>query len=338
MQKIRTGVLSAIGMLLLILDSKTGIQGAADGLMLCIQSVIPSLFPFFLLSILLTGALTGMRIPALTPVCRLCRIPRGSGSILLVGMLGGYPVGAQAIAQAFRAGSLSKTDAQRMLGFCSNAGPSFLFGIIACKFSKPGYAWILWVIHIVSAVITSILLPGGSRHCVQMKSGVSLSLPEALRKAVNIMASVCGWVILFRVIIAFLSRWLFWLLPQSVQIILNGILELTNGCCTLDSISNESLRFVICSGILAFGGICVAMQTVSVTGELGIGSYFPGKLLQTAVSIFLAMICQYVLFPIADTMAPNMLLAVICLFVIVLTPLFLRKKQKNSSIPALNGV
>ena len=66
-RKILTASLSASGILLLILDGKTAISGASEGLQLCIRSVIPSLFPFFVLSNLLTGTLLGQDISVFRP-------------------------------------------------------------------------------------------------------------------------------------------------------------------------------------------------------------------------------------------------------------------------------
>jgi hypothetical protein len=42
---------SAAGMMLLILDSRTSAAAAAEALEICIRTVIPGLFPFFLLSL-----------------------------------------------------------------------------------------------------------------------------------------------------------------------------------------------------------------------------------------------------------------------------------------------
>lgn len=331
MQKIWTGVAASFGLLLLILDAKTALLGAAEGMELCIKSIVPSLFPFFVLSILLTGALTGAQIPFLRPLGKLLRMPRGSESIFLIGILGGYPVGAQAVAQS----NISKAEARRMLGFCSIAGPSFLFGIVAMKLSDPAAPWALWLIHILSAVLTGILLPGGSYSTQVTTNKTEISLTDAVRKAIKILASVCAWVILFRIVIAFLTRWVLWILPDWLRITLCGILELANGCCTLDGITNEALRFTICSAILAFGGLCVAMQTASVTGSLGFGMYFPGKLLQTAISIVLSTLWQSMLLQTPPLQLP---VIAVCMAIIVLLPMILRKIQKNSSIPVLHGV
>ena len=291
-----TGIWAAAGMLLLILDARTGFQGAAEGIRLCISSVIPSLFPFFVLSMVLTGAIAGSTWRGLRPLGRLCGLPKGAESLLVVGLMGGYPVGAQSIAQAYRAGSLNEQDARRMLGFCSNAGPAFVFGILGSMFSTPWAAWLLWIIHILSAIAVGIILPGRSSRTAVPPAGQTLSLPEAVERSLKIMAGVCGWVVLFRMILAILNRWMLWMLPQNAQIAAAGLLELTNGCFRLPSIEEQGLRFLLASGFLACGGICVTMQTLSVTGALGLGQYIPGKLLQTGISVLLAGILQNLIF------------------------------------------
>lgn len=302
--KLRTGVAASLGLLLLILDSKTVIAAAQEGLSMCLQTVIPALFPFFVLSILLTSSLSGSSMPIFTPLERWCRMPAGSGSILLIGLLGGYPTGAQAVATAYRSGSLTEADARRMLGFCSNAGPSFLFGIVALQFSNSRVAWALWAIHIASALLTARLLPGGSDRKTALPAQTGLTLPQALERAIRVMAAVCAWVLLFRIVLVILNRWCLWLLPQALRIGLAGLLELTIGCTNLSGLGSEALMMVLCAGLLAFGGLCVAMQTASVTGSLGLGMYLPGKLLQSSISMALALAVQLLFFreklPLAD--------------------------------------
>ena len=88
-RRIWTGIFAAFAMLMMILDSKTGIYGAAEGLRFCIQVLIPSLFPFIFLSIILTGSLTGRKISVLRPLASLCGIPKGAEILFLTGILGG---------------------------------------------------------------------------------------------------------------------------------------------------------------------------------------------------------------------------------------------------------
>ena len=124
----------AIAMTLCILDAKTVLQGATNGIELCMRSVIPALFPLLTCSTYLTGNLGIFSSSLLRPVGKLCRIPSSCVGILITGFLGGYPTGAQAVAQAYESGSISKETASRMLGFCNNAGPAFIFGILSTIF------------------------------------------------------------------------------------------------------------------------------------------------------------------------------------------------------------
>lgn len=321
------GVAAALGMGLLILDTKTAIAGAQSGIDLCVRTVIPSLLPFFFLSVLLTAALIGRKIGILKPVCRLCRIPEGAESILLAGLLGGYPVGAQCISQAAEDGCLHKTDARRMLAFCNNCGPAFLFGIVAGLFARWWDAWLLWGIHMASALCVGALLPGSPHPC-RIRTARPISPVQALERACKIMAGVCGWVVLFKVLLSFLQRWILWMLPPALQIAIQGLLELSNGCIALSDFSDSDLRFVLCAGILSFGGLCVGMQTWSVVSEdIDRRLYFPGKVAQCAISLFFASILRGMLYLAAPTLAA-----------VALAVIFLRKMQNSSSIPQPIGV
>lgn len=322
-----TGLAAAIGMLMMILDSKTGIYGASEGLRLCIQVLIPSLFPFIFLSILLTGSLAGRSIRVLAPLGRLCGIPKGGEVLFLTGILGGYPTGAQAVTQAWETGCISKKQAGRMLGFCNNAGPSFLFGILAAQFSSKTTVWVLWLIHILSAVITAMILPNKSNNPIAIHSHPPVTAPQAAKKALISMAQICGWVILSKVILCFLERWFLWLLPNPLQVLFTGTLELSNGCWSLSQIPKEGLRFIICCGILSFGGLCVMMQTSSVTGKLGLGMYLPGKLLQSSLSVIMGFVMQFPLFHISERWIPPIGTTALFIIGVILLAFFLGIKK-----------
>ena len=329
-KRIRTGIAACLGMLLLILDAKTALAGAKEGVSLCISAVIPSLFPFFVLSNLMTGSLFGANTRFLLHLGRVCGIPEGGESLLITGLLGGYPAGAGCIRQACDAGQLSRNDARRLLSFCSNAGPSFLFGMVAMRFPNISMAWALWGIHILSALLVGILFSGKAYARISLTKGQDVSLSGALKTSLRIMASVCGWVVIFRVVIAMLSRWCLWLLPQEGQIVIMGILELTNGCCDLEQIGSVGLRFICAAGLLGFGGLCVLMQTASVVGDLGIRSYLTGRILCAVFSVLLAAVDQSRVLGGGNLLVPLLLLFLIAAAVLV-TRL---KKRKNSSIPA----
>lgn len=284
------GILAFCAILIVILDSKTAIASAADGIRMCTQQVIPAIFPILVLSVWLTNAMESIGFSILRPLGRILRIPDYAVSLLIPAFFGGYPVGAQCTAEQWRRGRLSKDTAEKMLSFCNNAGPSFIFGFLPLVLSNTVRIWQVWLIHIGSAVLAGTILCNTEE---QASHPVTMKKAPVMGTAVRAMALICGWVILFRVLVGFLERWFLWRLPTLFSVILIGALEVTNGCVHLRDIPDEAFRTILCSGMLSFGGLCVHMQTMTVLQGLSIKNYWEGKLLQTLCSLLMASITVY---------------------------------------------
>lgn len=287
MKRYLAAVGAAFAMLILILDAKTALAGAIEGVNLCIQVLIPSLFPFLVLSAIVTSSLLGTGLPILKPVGSLCGIPKGGESLLAAGLLGGYPVGAKNVTDAYKSGGLHRQDAQRMLGFCNQAGPAFIFGLLGQQFDRISTVWLLWGIHIVSALAVGALTrKDASTRCIQN----SASTQQVMVNSLKAMATICGWVILFRILTVFLERWFLWRFPTAIRVLLTGLLELTCGCVQLSQLEHPGIRFLIASVLLSLGGCCVLLQTASVSAPLGIKDFIKGKLLQCALSVIVSCV------------------------------------------------
>ena len=315
---------ACIGMLVLILDSRTALVSAQAAMELIVRTVIPSLFPFFFLSVLLASSGEIGSVFLFRPICTLFRIPQECAYLLIPAFLGGYPAGAQSIGTAWEHGQLSKETAERLLGHCCNAGPSFLFGILAAYFTEWWMCWSIWGLHILGAIAAAWMIPSGP-FLMDSRTTTShtKSVPEVLAASLGITANVCGWLLLFRVLIGFLDRWLFWRLPVSLQVVLAGFLELTNGCCMLGMITDIRLRLILCTVMLSLGGMCVFLQTKSVSKALSIRWYVLGKCIQASVSGLTAAAFLY---------RSHFLLVLLLCF------LFLAKSKKRSSFPVASGV
>ena len=286
------GLLAVLGMVLLILDAKTALRGASDGMAACIETVIPSLFPFILLSCWLNDTVANGDYLIPEWVTRAAGLPKRAGAILISSVLGGYPAGAQAVYQAYIAGALEKKDAERILAYTNNAGPAFIFGMVGHLFSPRAAPWLLWGIHILSAFIVRLLLGAAeSRDVFYIHR--SKQKNEVILKSSKVICTICAWVITFRIIITYMANWLESGISPALRTVIFGCLELVNGCCSLSEVTEPGMRFIICSGMLAFGGLCVMMQTVSVVHDINIGYFFLGKLAQTVLSLILSTALVY---------------------------------------------
>lgn len=300
------GIWGFFGLFCLIVDSKTAIQGSIDGLNLCMRTLIPSLFPFFVVSSVIQDAFYGTKLPVLRPLGRLFRIPEGSEALLIPAFLGGYPVGASSIRDAFDNKQISIQNAERMLAYCNNCGPSFLFGVIAPMFTDKESVWVLWAIHVLSCWMVANVFPYRPDRS-NNSSANEKNTGNVMIRSIRSMGLVCGWVILFRVILAFLQRWILWLFPTPVQVLITGLMELSNGCCELHRIDDIQLRFFICSILLSLGGFCVAMQTVSAASGLRMQQYIHGRILHCLFSMVISTLYlqrKYFWIPVAALIFP----------------------------------
>jgi len=277
----------------LIFDGKTAIEGASEGISLCLNTLIPSLFPFFVLTGIVTSALVGQSIPWLRPLGRFCHMSDGSESLLAVGILGGYPVGAGNIRQAYRKGNLGMEEANRLAVFCNNAGPSFIFGVMGQLFPDISWAALLWLIQIVSAVLIGSMSVGPHEKMPTNESR-SVTVSDCLDRGLRNMGAVCGWVILFRILLEFLDKWVLQYFSPVIRVLITGILELSNGCIGLETIPDPYLRFLLASVMLSLGGICILMQTRAVFPELNIPQYLKGRLIHLLCSVALSLLILFI--------------------------------------------
>lgn len=331
MKRYGTIIIAALCMLAMIYFGADVASSAREGVSLCLQAVIPALFPFFVISVYLNGQLSGLNFQALRPIERLCYMPQNSGPIFLLGLLGGYPVGAQSIAQWHENKSLDTPDAERLLGFCNNPGPAFIFGMLSAFFPSQKYLWALWLVQIISALLTAMVLPGRHEGTCKPNTVVAVSLPHALERAVRSVLIVCGWVIVFRILLSLFSAF-----PNHIELLLCGITELTNGCMRLNEISSVEIRFITASAFLSFGGLCVHMQTLSSAKGLKLNYYFMGKLIQTLISIALSVLTVKSFLSEGTSLYTKATCYILpLLFVIGISIIFFRK---NSSFPRGNVI
>ena len=127
-----------------------------EALSLCARSVIPSLFPFLVISSLLLamgfGDLTASVLSGLMEP--LFRIGGPGSAALVLGLLGGYPIGAKTAGELYQSHALSRQEAERLLTFCNNCSPVFLISVLGSGIfgSVRAGVWLL-LIHVGSALL-----------------------------------------------------------------------------------------------------------------------------------------------------------------------------------------
>lgn len=276
--------------------------GIKSGLSICFYTILPSLFPFMVLSsyIIKSDVLLPL-YNALAPITRfLFKQNNCSVSVIFMGLIGGFPVGTKMTALLYENGRITKNQAQRLCMFCVNGGPAFVItavGVGMLGSSKAG------VIMFISLCLSSIILGIISRFFDDkgdIKSSNKnyaqsplLALSSSVSDNVNATLSICAWVILFSALTECFRQIN---LDEPVFTALVSFLEVTQGCTQ----TAKSFSLPVITAIIGFGGFCVHCQVYAFirATELKYIRFFTGRVINGALA---ALICYLLLmiFPVS---------------------------------------
>lgn len=278
-------------------------QGVLSGLETCAFVLIPSLFPFMVLSGILSESRAANTLQkALAPVTRrFFRLPACTGCTVLMGMIGGYPVGAKMTAALLEQKRIDVRTAGRMLCFCVNAGPSFLISAVgAGLLGNLRSGFLLLCCQWASALIIGFFLgrkrplPAEDIGPADGQRGLpfSSSLVRGVQSGIDGMLSVIGYVLLFSAVTQMLSAFV-----KADSLLLSwaaGFLEVTTGCVR----AAEENDLVLIGFFVSFSGFSVFFQAISFFKGAG-PSFFPfflSRLAHGLITAFFVKIGIY-LFP-----------------------------------------
>ena len=267
---------------LLLLMPEKAAEGVREGIRLSLETVIPALFPFMVLS----GILIGGRGKG---VERLLALPGQTAGAVLLGLIGGYPAGTMAAAGLVREGRISKEAGGRILCTGFLASPAFCSGIGRYLFGSGRIGLALWGCQLLAAILTGVICGRIFPPCPE-KISARTSAPPApfgdrfvgsVLGGIRGMAVVCGFTVLFSAIRSYL-----WMIPGGRYLL--PFLEVSVGC-----ISAKGLPFwkavatvTLCCSL---GGVSVWMQNAAFLRGSGIGmrEFFLSRCIHLPLSLLI---------------------------------------------------
>lgn len=260
---------------LFIAESEIFVQGVKKGLAVSVNSVIPSLFLFMILSqFICSSGLSQFFANILKPIVKyVFNLPSQAGAAILMSFIGGYPSASKSIANAVKNGKLSARAAQRMLCYCVNAGPSFIIGAVGVGiYGSRKTGIMLYVSQIISAIVIGFILSFIEKRehkelpPIPEKTPYSTAFVRSTANAVDSILRMCGFIIFFGAVneyiqqsgvLDFIVRLVEKILPaadtKDIKGVFCGILEVTAGC-------SSGASSLIAAFLLSFSGISVIFQ------------------------------------------------------------------------------
>lgn len=253
--------------------------GISRGMSLCSSVILPTLFPFMLLSGLLAESplcrCPGQWMETITR--RLFGLPGCCGPAILLGLIGGYPAGMMAVARLYRQGQIHREGWRRLSAFCVGGGPGFVISLVGARLMNSVHAGVLlYAAQVVAAIAIGIGLGHGQRHTITpSRPPLTPRRPFAtiVGDCCGALLTICGFVGLAAMSLALIegmglaATLAAWLCTDTatVSAVLGALLEVSGGCVAVAGLGGLAPLWL--SLTLSWAGLSVQGQLAATLPE-----------------------------------------------------------------------
>ncbi|MEG1311073.1 MAG: sporulation integral membrane protein YlbJ [Romboutsia sp.] len=318
----------------IIIFPNESIIAAKEGLNIWTTVLIPSLLPFIIGANLIVDLkivdIIGFIINPITKF--IFNVSGKSALVFAISTFSGYPVGSKLASELRNSNEISKSEAQRLVSFCSTSGPLFIIGAVATgMFQNPSLGYLMITCHYLGSISVGIffrnygkeLLPKSKLSLISNiknvinnrtsdNKGFFVYFGNAIFSGINTLLMVGGFVIVFSVVFKILSLFnivsfissilyiplsLLGVTPELCHAFISGLFEMTIGCSNIASITSapEVLRATLASFLIGFSGLSILAQCCNflATTDISTNIYILNKFLHG----ILAAIFTFLLYP-----------------------------------------
>lgn len=301
MKNILISILLLLLFVMSIVCKEAVITGAAEGLLLWYQTLLPTLLPVMILTkvIMQTDSLF-LISNLLSPIFHFFPgVSTYAGFAVVAGFFCGYPTGAKIIADLINSNKITEKEGSYLLSFCNNISPMFISGYLLTNYiSEKSLHLPLFLILLTTPLLCSQLFRINQRNYTSrsildttVNTKIRLTLDECMMDSFESIVMVGLYVMIFSIFIKYLSLIP---LPDSPQkTFIFSLLEITNG---LKAARTAHLPKIISYSyyvfLTSFGGICAIFQTASMirNTNLSILSYIIKKLIIAIITSFVCYV------------------------------------------------
>ncbi len=267
------------------------------------NNIFPTLFPFFILSdLLINYGFIEIVSKYFSPLMKLFKIKSECAFIFVLSIFSGFPSNSKYTKELYDKGLINEYEATKVLLFTHFSNPLFILGTLTLFLNKR-LALVILICHYLGNIIVGIIFRNyhpslnsnkiNNKKELNNKSFIEI-LTNSITKTIDTLLLLLGIITTFLVITTIIDSNLD--LPNIIQYILNGIIEMTQGLKYVSMLNiNINLKAVISTFFLSFGGICIHVQVKSILKGTNI-KYLPylfARIIHGVVSSLLVLIITY---------------------------------------------
>ena len=267
-----------------------------NGLKLCFGSIIGAVFPFLILTDILTSISSFEKIKTLRVLFeKIFNINGYAISAYIIGLLCGFPVGVKVSDDLYRMSIISKDEYERLIGFSNNTGPAFVIcGVGYSMRSSLRDGIILYFAMVFSSIIAGAIFGIFKKKSNTNTPGTpaEFNLVSSVKAAAMNTLNICAFITLFSLICGFLEIFLG---SNYIFAIILSFLEVGNAAKTFSTCTflTKKASLALTSFAISFSGISVYLQAKSFITAKNINTsrYLSIKLIQGIIS---SLICLFI--------------------------------------------
>lgn len=269
-----TFVLCFFLLFLFLRDSDVCFSEMKRGISICAGVLVPTLFPYMIISEMLVRANLGYYIGKHLekPMRKIFGISGSGAGALILGIICGFPIGAKTASALYSRGELSKDEFGRLLAFCNYpSAPFAVFAVGKNLLGNTSLGIFLYSLNVVVGLVFGAFSGRKSKSSnfphtlkqAESKQPLFTIITESVTSAAGAVISVCALVTFFTCAVGCLSAFdLINNLP-ILKAALFSFFELTSGVAACASLTSRQLAAVLTGAAVGWSGLSVLMQIYS---------------------------------------------------------------------------
>ena len=267
---------------------------------ICANNLFPCLIPFMIISNILINYNFVQDISDILSniTTKIFKVNKSCAFALIMSMISGTPSNSKYLKDLFNNGLINEYDISKCLCFCHFTNPIFILGTIGYSFlGNKRIGLIILISHYLGNFISGILNRNKKYKIINLEHKSNLNkkvfinvLNESIKSTIDTLLLIMG-IITSCLIITGLINSIF-KINNDYKFIF-GILEITQGLKYLSlSNINITLKIVISTFFITFGGFCIHLQIFSIldNNKISYLPYFINRIFTGILSSFISLI------------------------------------------------
>ena len=275
-----TFVLCFILLILFLRDGDVCFSEMKRGLNVCATVLVPTLFPFMIISEMLVRANLGHYLGKVSEraMRRIFGVSGSGAGALLLGIICGFPIGAKTAAALYKRGELSKDECERLLAFCNYpSAPFVVFAVGKTLLGNTSLGVFIYAVNVAAGLILGAFSraqahtaqPLGALPEKRRGQPIFSIFTDSVSSAANAVISVCALVTFFTCAVGCISAFDLVNNHPTVKALLFSFFELTSGVAACATLSRRAPAAILSAAAVGWSGLSVLMQIYSSSATEG---------------------------------------------------------------------